>query len=51
MRIRNRLQRLEQRAAVYRAEGDADVVEIWVPYDGRGGIHRAAIRARGAGPW
>jgi hypothetical protein len=37
MRIRNRLQRLEQRAAAYRAEGDADVVEIWVPYDGRGG--------------
>jgi len=36
MRIRSRLQRLEQRSAASRPAGDAEVVEIWIPYDGRG---------------
>lgn len=38
MRIRSRLQRLEQRAAASRPAGDADIVEIWIPDDGRGGL-------------
>lgn len=38
MRIRSRLQRLEQRAAASRRAGDAQAVEIWIPYDGRGGL-------------
>ena len=36
MRFRYRLQRLEQRVAASRPAGDAEVVEIWIPYDGRG---------------
>lgn len=38
MRIRKRLRRLEQRAAAIRPTGDADVVEIWIPDDSRGGL-------------
>jgi hypothetical protein len=38
MRMRTRLQRLEQHASVARAGGDTDVVEIWIPDDGRGGL-------------
>ena len=36
MRIRTRLQRLEQRAAAGRRAGDADAVEIWIPDNHRG---------------
>jgi hypothetical protein len=38
MRLRSRLQRLERRAGVDRVREDAEVVEIWLPYDGRGGL-------------
>ena len=38
MRIRTRLQRLEQRAAAGRRAGDADAVEIWIPDNSRGGL-------------
>jgi hypothetical protein len=38
MRIRHRLQCLEQRAAASRPAGDAEVVEIWIPDNGRGGL-------------
>jgi hypothetical protein len=37
MRIRTRLQPLEQWASVARAGEDTDVVEMWIPDDGRGG--------------
>ena len=37
MRIRSRLQRLEQRAAASRPASDVEVVEIWLPDDGRNG--------------
>lgn len=38
MRIRHRLQRLEQRVSAGRQTGDADGVEIWIPANGRGGL-------------
>jgi len=37
MRIRHRLQRLEQRASARRQATVADVVEIWIPDNGRDG--------------
>jgi hypothetical protein len=37
MRIRHRLQRLEQRAAARRLATDVQPVEIWIPDDGRNG--------------
>lgn len=38
MRIRHRLQRLEQRAWASPAKEDGEVVEIWLPDNGRGGL-------------
>jgi hypothetical protein len=38
MRIRHRLQWLEQRASNRRAAEDVDGVEIWLPDNGRGGL-------------
>jgi hypothetical protein len=37
MRIQNRLRRLERRAGADHVLGDTEVVQIRVPYDGRGG--------------
>ncbi|HEY7159183.1 MAG TPA: hypothetical protein VH575_34885 [Gemmataceae bacterium] len=37
MRIRHRLQRLEQRAAARRRATEVEAVEIWIPDDGRNG--------------
>ena len=37
MRVRHRLQCLEQRAAARRLAADVEVVEIWIPDDGRNG--------------
>ena len=36
MRIRTRLQRLEQRASADRLAGDTEAVEIWLPDNRRG---------------
>jgi hypothetical protein len=38
MRIRPRLQCLEQRAAASRPARDTDIAEIWIPDNGRDGV-------------